>query len=221
MIRSSITKTRFYFASASVAFIMVTGFVLAQSDNSNDDPARDLVVSVTERIFTRFSENSEQILASDKFAKQFIETELLPVLDIERFGRIILAANWKKATPEQRDRFIFVLQEFLINSFAEAMTGVAESSFDYKTQIQILDSTKGRNENNVSVKMLIALDDQNTRSVEFRVGRKETGEWKVYDVVFEGVSFAINYRAILKSAIRKSGLDEVIEDLAQKLEPST
>ena len=46
---------------------------------------------------------------------------------------------------------------------------------------------------------------------------EDEGAWKVYDVVFEGVSFAINYRTILNSEIKKVGIDEVTTNLSEKL----
>ena len=214
-----LSQIQFRFLPSAVALALVLcGSV--QSTVADDDPARDLVVRVTDRIFSKIAENPELVLESEETAKKFIERELVPVLDIERFGRIILAANWKKATPEQQNKFVAVLQEFLVQSFAIAVVGVSNEIIDYADRVQVMNSKKGRNEDNVTVAMQIELDDKKVRTVEFRMGRKND-VWKVYDVVFEGVSFAINYRTILKSEIQKSGLDSVIDNLSEKLEPVT
>ena len=217
MLLLSQIQSRFVPSAVALALVLCGS---VQSTVADDDPARDLVVNVTNSIFSKIAENPELVLESEETAKKFIERELVPVLDIERFGRIILAANWKKATPEQQNKFVAVLQKFLVQSFAIAVVGVSNEIINYADRVQVMNSKKGRNEDNVTVAMQIELDDNNVRTVEFRMGRKND-VWKVYDVVFEGVSFAINYRTILKSEIQKSGLDSVIENLSEKLEPVT
>ncbi len=43
------------------------------------------------------------------------------------------------------------------------------------------------------------------------------GEWKVYDVIIEGISLVTNYRSSIKNEIARTGsLDTVIEHLAAR-----
>jgi len=48
--------------------------------------------------------------------------------------------------------------------------------------------------------------------IDYRLYRKN-GQWKVYDVVVDGVSLVSNYRSTFAEQIRKGGIDGLIEAL--------
>lgn len=45
--------------------------------------------------------------------------------------------------------------------------------------------------------------------IDYRLYEKE-GQWKVYDVVIEGVSMMMNYRTVLSEKIRQEGIEATI-----------
>ena len=200
--------------STAVCVAFVIGFT--NSAWSDITGARDAVVVTLDRIYSSLSGNFASDEELNAAAEQTVRKELLPVLDVQRFAKLILAKNWKKATPEQREKFTGILAEFLIRSFVKAAVQNRDFLLDITNKLEVKDAQPGRKEDRAKVSIIVRIDERSTRQVDFRMINSD-GVWKLYDVVFEGVSFMINYRAIITAEIKKSSLDEVTNSLEQKL----
>ncbi len=51
--------------------------------------------------------------------------------------------------------------------------------------------------------------------IDYRLYRDRSGQWKVYDVVVDGVSLVSNYRASFANEVRKGGIEGLIRSLAE------
>ncbi len=200
---------------SKATLIAVLMFVLAPSANASIDNARETVVITLDQLYSKFQSITQTEADLQLAAIDIMRQDLLPRLDVQRFMKLILAKHWRKASREQRDAFSDVLQEFLLRSFAAALVGMQDKAAEYYDRIEVLPAKKGRKEGRAIVDAQIR-HDQRTTVVSFRMNFTDEG-WKVYDVIFEGVSFAINYRAILNSEIGKHGIDEVTRNLTDKL----
>ena len=63
----------------------------------------------------------------------------------------------------------------------------------------------------VKSKYLIAAGDID---VDYRLIKNDDG-WRVYDIIFEGISLMKNYRADFRQHVSKNGIDSLIESLSQ------
>ncbi len=178
--------------------------------------ARDVVVDTMGKIYDKITGDFEDDEALAAAASEVIRLELLPILHVEKFSKLILASHWKDATVQQRREFTYILTEFLLRSFRKAIVVNRDLLAKYLDNIRILEAKKGNNDDRAMVTMLVIVLSQQERKIDFRMTR-EDGSWKVYDVVFEGISFAINYRTILNSEIKKSGIEAVTANLGEKL----
>lgn len=52
-------------------------------------------------------------------------------------------------------------------------------------------------------------------SADFRLLRKN-GEWRIFDVIIEGVSVINNYRSQINSFLIKSSYEDLVQELKQK-----
>jgi phospholipid transport system substrate-binding protein len=77
--------------------------------------------------------------------------------------------------------------------------------------------TKKTPNNKAIVKLLIAFNDTQT---PFKITLKmiHSDRWRVYDLVFSGVSLIKNYRAQFNSHIKRKGLDSLIKKINNKLQ---
>ncbi|MGH9173003.1 MAG: ABC transporter substrate-binding protein, partial [Vicinamibacterales bacterium] len=58
----------------------------------------------------------------------------------------------------------------------------------------------------------VTLDDGTKAPVNY-VLHQADGQWKVFDVFIEGISYVLNYRKQLGAEIREKGLENVIREL--------
>ena len=188
----------------------------AMSVQADISGARDVVQSTIDTIFSDLSEQLDSGQPLDDFARLTIERKLLPNMDIHKFAKLIVGKHWKKATEQQRTQFIDILSGFLIRTTAKTVTSDPDSVRNYLENVRVTGVTPGRTVDRAVVTMVIDMPNRGESTIAFRMS-SEAGSWKLYDVVFEGVSFAVNYRTILNSEINKHGIDEVTRDLASKL----
>ena len=66
------------------------------------------------------------------------------------------------------------------------------------------------------VKTIVFQPDQQAVDVSYRM-LLNNGEWKVYDIMIDGVSLITNYRSAFSNLIQSKGtLNAVIDDLAKR-----
>ena len=198
----------------AVFTVCVVGFTT--SVHADVSGARDVVVVTMDKIYDKITDEFDDDEALAAAASEVIHLELLPILHVEKFSKLILASHWKGATAQQRQEFTYILTEFLLRSFRKAIVVNKDLLENYLDNIRILEAKKGNNDDRAMVTMLVIVPSQQERKIDFRMTR-EDGSWKIYDLVFEGISFAINYRTILNSEIKKSGIETVTANLGEKL----
>lgn len=184
---------------------------------ANVDGARVTVSETIHVIYGEIVANSGDSEALKAVATDVVHRELLPKLHVDKFSKLILAAHWKKASAEQRSEFTRILTQFLLRTFVTAIVSNQDKLDTYLDSITIKQAKQGNREGRAVVPMAVKYPGSNEVKIDFRMTNEDGDGWKVYDVVFEGVSFAINYRTILNSEIKKSGMDAVTANLAEKL----
>ena len=207
------------FRRVSITAIFTVGLmaVLAAPAVSADiAQARSTVVEVLDMTYAKLSDLSESDNQVPDAYESVIRDELVPYLDIRRFAKIILAKHWKSATDAQRDKYIAVLEGFLVRSFTTAIVHNADKVSTYREKIEVLDAKQGARDNRATVPLTVYGDNNRPYRIDIRMGNAN-GIWRIYDIVFEGISFAINYRTIITAEINKNGIDAVAETLEEKL----
>jgi phospholipid transport system substrate-binding protein len=142
-----------------------------------------------------------------------IDGLLLPHFDTRYAGRLVLGNHWKNATVEQRDRFIDVFYQFLVQSYADGILGFEQES------LMILPPAGESDGKRAVVKTTIRMEDGNVVPVNYSMRNSSAG-WRVYDVRIEGVSYIQNYRNQLNAEIKALGIDAVIERLLVEISES-
>jgi phospholipid transport system substrate-binding protein len=129
--------------------------------------------------------------------------------DFDEMSKRTLALHWQKRTQAERREFVSLFSDLLERSYVNKV----ESYTDEKT-LYIDESTEG--EYSVVKSKIIT-----KRNVEVPIDYKllkEGGEWKVYDVVIEGVSLVNNYRNQFNKIIRTQSYEELVKRLKNKQE---
>lgn len=140
-----------------------------------------------------------------------IDELLLPHFDVRYTGRLVLGKHWKAASAEQRDRFVEVFYQFLLQSYANGILEFEQGS------IKVLPADEQQNEKRVVVKTETRMDDGSEVPINYSMRRTKNG-WRVYDVRIEGVSYVQNYRNQFNAEIAALGVDAVIERLNTEVE---
>lgn len=140
----------------------------------------------------------------------FVEEVINPHVDFNRISALVLGKLWKKATREEKLRFKKEFQTLLVRTYSRAFVEFKDWS------VRFLPYKLKAGEKKVIVKTQILQPGIQPLAVNYRMILTK-GEWKVYDIMIEGVSLVTNYRTSIKNEVKKLGsLSAVIDELAKK-----
>jgi phospholipid transport system substrate-binding protein len=141
-----------------------------------------------------------------------VERIVLPHIDLQRMTRFALGESWEQATDEQRETIQVELQQLFAHTVTAALSQYDGQPVSYLPLHMQADASEAE----VTARVQVAPNDYDT--VDFSMERMDD-EWKVYDIAYEGVSIAKNYRSQFSSLISKSGVAGLIQTLQQKNNP--
>lgn len=137
-----------------------------------------------------------------------VDEILRPNFDVAYAGRLVLGRYWPRSTPDQRERFTEALYRSLVRKYARGLLQYREDTvriFPHTGLIRI-------DEDFVTVKTEVKTSDGILVPVNYRT-RWVDGNWKVFDVIVEGLSYVTYYRDLIGQDVRNKGLDVVIDNL--------
>jgi phospholipid transport system substrate-binding protein len=143
-----------------------------------------------------------------------LATAVGPVLQrhvrFETMTRRAVGVGWRQFTPEQQERATGLFTTLVIRSYSDKFTPGEQPVIQYKTAVL---PAPGR----VDVPTSLIYKGSHY-AVSYRL--EEVDDWKIVDVVIEGVSLVGNYRSQFDSIFKQGGVDAVIRCLEQSVAPS-
>jgi phospholipid transport system substrate-binding protein len=145
--------------------------------------------------------------AADRLAE--LRTVIGERFDYEEMAQRSLAFFWKKRTPEEKKEFVSLFTDLLERSYTDKIESYTDEKIFYTDQ-----KIEG---DYATVKTKIITKRNVEVPIEYRLFKKN-GEWKVYDVVIEGVSLVNNYRNQFNKIIRQDSYQELVQKMKNKQE---
>ena len=187
---------------------------LAHADTPAPASAQVLVVDTSKSLLNAMKARNSEIKQDKSIAYQLVDDIVLPHIDFRRIGRLVLGKYWRRANENQRERFTAEFRDFLIRTYVTAMVEFSDQIISHADNVRYL-PFRGDDPEDVTVRMEINLPDRPPVSVLYRLYLKESA-WKIYDLSVEGISLATTYRSSFASAIRRGGIDKLINKLANR-----
>lgn len=126
---------------------------------------------------------------------------------VEMGKRSLGKKRWKERTPEERKAFVDLFGKLLENSYANKLESFSDEKIVYVDEI-----VKGR----YAMVKTEVVRTNDTVSVDYKL-IKSPEEWRVYDLVVEGVSLVKNYRSQFGKIIHNDSFDALMEKLNAKI----
>ncbi|MFZ5492912.1 MAG: MlaC/ttg2D family ABC transporter substrate-binding protein [Pseudomonadota bacterium] len=192
------------FAATVLALVLVS---VAPQAPAQDDPTA-VVRDTAERVL--HSLRSERArYQDDKALFQLVREVVFPRIDRERTAQWVLGANWRTATPAQREQFVNEFSDLLLRTY-----GTALRQYDSET-LNYLPVQAPAGADRVTVRTEIIRPDGPKVSVDYQLTNR-SGEWKVYDVIIENVSMVVTYRSEYAAIIKRDGMDGLLKQLSER-----
>jgi phospholipid transport system substrate-binding protein len=188
-------------------FLMILALaVCSPALASNPDPVA-VVRDTTTALFTLVEEKRTEFEQDPELLQTALKQELLPRLDTVYSGRLVLGRHGRGLPPEQIEAFALALSNVLMKNYA---TGLLE--FRSRDQIEILPLAGDNSERATRVRTRVNLDSGEQAPVDY-VLRFSDGQWRVFDVIIEGISYVATFRNQIGEEIRRDGFDRMLSRL--------
>jgi phospholipid transport system substrate-binding protein len=138
-----------------------------------------------------------------------VGNKLAPHFDFELITRSAVGRDWNKASADQRRLLIKSFRELLVSTYAKSLAKYAGEQVLYKP------SRAGTRAGTVVVPTEVTGGGGPSIPIDYRM-HKQSGSWKVYDLVIDNVSMISNYRGQFRATIARSGIDGLIRELQSK-----
>ncbi|MEE9412457.1 MAG: ABC transporter substrate-binding protein [Methylococcales bacterium] len=142
---------------------------------------------------------------------RIVEEVLRPHVDQHRISALALGKFWKTATPQQRADFEKEFKSTMVRLYSTAYASYKDWSIDYLPLRLKADDKK------TIVKIKVNRSGGQPVAISYRMVNR-AGQWKVYDIIIEGISLVTNYRNQFKGIIVDGGgsVQALIDHLAKK-----
>ncbi len=173
---------------------------------ANASTAHSVVEQVTTNLVS-VVRSERKLLDTDPevyFAK--VKSVLEPVVDFGYIARNVMGPHGKAATPEQRKRFEETFKDSLVETYAKGMANYVD------LDIKVLPPSKDvSGERRVGVVQEITGPD-GTNRVSYTMAQNREGEWKLINMVLNGVNLGKTFRNQFVQAVKQNdgNIDAVI-----------
>ncbi len=205
--------------------LLVVGLLtllLALSVAEAQEKTPDLLLKdLTEQILDQLLLEEESMKVdpahTQQVARMLVDEFIIPHIDMKLMSRWIVGKSWRKATAQQRQQFMDEFTGMLIRTYAGALIEFRGKSVTFKP----FHHDPKRKDAVVRAEFF---DGSGAPPIPvlFRVRRDRQEEWKVFDIIVDGISLVKNYRSSFGAEIRKVGFDGLIRRLSthNRVEPA-
>ncbi|WP_018873111.1 phospholipid-binding protein MlaC [Thioalkalivibrio sp. ALJ16] len=180
--------------------LVMSAKVQAGSPSELIQQSIDEVYEILRADETRAQEDPEFVIG-------VIKDKILPNVDVDGMARLVLARHWREASSEQRTRFTEAFTETLLKAYGVQLGDHLDKD------VRVIERRSRQDDRMAVVATEVVMGSgQSNIQVNYRL-RPVNGEWKVFDVEAEGLSFVGNFRTRFNEEINRGGLDALIERL--------
>ena len=186
----------------SVMAFAMTALFVTQTVRAETSPYV-LMQQASDKLFADIKNNQAKIKKDPNYLRTIVRNDLLPYVQVNYAGSLVLGSHFKSTTPEQREKFFKAFSDFIEQAYAQVLTAYTDQN------IQIEPAKEVGDKNLVSIRVNIM---QNSGQAPIKLDFKwrknsKTGEWQAYDMVAEGVSMVVTKQNEWSGILRQQGIE--------------
>ncbi len=186
----------------SVMAFAVTTLFVTQTVRAETSPYV-LMQQASDKLFADIKNNQAKIKKDPNYLRTIVRNDLLPYVQVNYAGSLVLGSHFKSTTPEQREKFFKAFSDFIEQAYAQVLTAYTDQN------IQIEPAKEVGDKNLVSIRVNIMQNGgQAPIKLDFKWRKNsKTGEWQAYDMVAEGVSMVVTKQNEWSGILRQQGIE--------------
>jgi phospholipid transport system substrate-binding protein len=199
-----------YVAISVLAFSFFSVLAAPAYAFAEEHPAQKLVVETSKEIMARLEKEESVVRAESDRLYQIVDEMVLPHFDFTSMSQYVLGRYWRKASADQKKRFATEFQKLLVRTYSNALLEAIGKKITYLPL-----KSKKADADEVTVRTEVEQKGGFPIPIDYKMHFKNN-EWKVWDVTIDNVSLVANYRTSFAKEIKDSGIDKLIDDIAER-----
>jgi phospholipid transport system substrate-binding protein len=130
------------------------------------------------------------------------------IFDYRELSKRALANYWKAFTPEQQEEFTHLFKRVLGNYYIDRIMAYKDEKAVFGREIKL-------SEDQVEIRSEV-IGQTGSTPISYRMILVKE-QWKVYDVVIEGVSLVMNYRSQFREILSNKSPEHLLKMLRKKV----
>lgn len=184
--------------------ILALAWPLADARAAGVNEAREFVDDLGKKVLGIMDSSAAEAQKQKQLQQLFTEN-----VDIDWMGQFVLGRAWQQATPEQRSRYLQAYRDYLLAHYTSNFT-------DYNGSNYKITSVEDKGNGEFSVNMQINTPGQKQDVLAGYRLRNAGNQFKLSDIIIEGVSLITTERSEFTAVVQKDGIDALINSLEQK-----
>lgn len=180
----------------------------AQTVASKQDPF-DNIETMTSELLTIIADHKGQYPRNEKSYFSALNNLMIPFVDFDYVAKKVMGKKYVKlSTREQRDRFVGVFREGLVETYGRGLMSYGDEKIVLVNRQALPDEKR------------VVIVKQEIRSATavyplnyLMAKKRKTGEWNVVNVTLNGINLSKTFSSQFQNAARKSSddIDKVID----------
>ncbi len=201
-------KTPFRTVGALVAcWILAAGAWAAEPVDPKQETPHELIEDVTEVLFDVVQEYDNDSMDTESYYDR-IQSLLEPVVDFEFIAKAVMGSHRSDASDEQVESFVQVFKRGLVTTYAKGIANYVDSEISIRPP-----SEDVKDKRRVSVDQEVT-HEGSTYRLSYTMAQNRSGEWKLINLVLDGVNLGRSFRSQFGQAAKKydGDIDKVINN---------
>jgi phospholipid transport system substrate-binding protein len=205
--RTGRLKTGLHPHMVVTAAILVLWVVMSAVPSYAGAPTDAMKATIDEVLrIVRASELKQPNKAEER--RQLLERVVEARFDYQEMSRRALGAPWNTLSDQEKQEFVGLFRTLLTNSYADKIETYSGEGVQYLNE---------RTEKDYAEVRTKVLSGKTEIPLDYRLINK-VNDWRVYDVVVDGISLVNNYRGQFTKIIKSSSYADLVEQLRKKSE---
>ncbi|HEY0860009.1 MAG TPA: ABC transporter substrate-binding protein [Pseudoxanthomonas sp.] len=174
---------------------------------ARQNSASQLVLSSSTRILATLDQRRAEFKSNPAALRQYVTTEFNTLFDGDYAARLVLGVHGRGASDADVKLFGQALTERLLSAY-----GARLADFNARLKVRVKSESPLPGGRGVKVETEFLQPDQTVTPITF-YARNVGGQWKVFDVLPEGVSFVQTFKTQFDTPLRQKSIAQVAADL--------
>jgi phospholipid transport system substrate-binding protein len=175
---------------------------------SASTPSPGQLVQVnSERMMQALNDRRAEFQSHPEALHRFIQTEFSQSFDRVYAARLVMGDSPRKASDADLQAFADALSDHLLARYGSSLLKIHTG-----LGVKVVSEVALREGTIVKVRSLVDRTNGVPMQVDYLVHR-HAGQWQVFDVIVEGISFVQTFRYVFADVVRSKPLAEVTADL--------